>query len=83
IKTKLVEALACDVSCVSTRSGAFGVNDDITGNKLSIVSGNDWEEFVKKITETNTAEIIPPTFYYHFYWGNIADKVLKILSRDT
>lgn len=80
IKTKLVEALGYDLSCVSTESGAIGVNDKITGQKLKIVPDADWESFTNAIFEMKTAAAIPEQFFQHFYWGNIAGKAAAILN---
>ncbi len=80
IKTKLVEALGNNVSCISTANGSIGVSPDITGKKLQIVPDGDWERFTNAIFEANTTENIPQTFFNHFYWGYIANKASEIIS---
>jgi polysaccharide biosynthesis protein PslH len=74
IKTKVVEALGYDLSVISTQSGAIGIPETITGNKMKIVADNDWGTFTTLIKTINPAEIISPSYFTHFYWGNIAEK---------
>ena len=79
IKTKLVEALGYNLCCVSTKSGAIGVDPAITGDKLWITVDNDWQNFTNSIFEINIDKNIPPAFFNHFYWGNIARKAAAAL----
>ncbi|MBK9485754.1 MAG: glycosyltransferase family 4 protein [Chitinophagaceae bacterium] len=74
IKTKVVEALGYNLSVISTQSGAIGIPDTITGNKMKIVADNDWGTFTTLIKTIDPADTIPPTYFSHFYWGNIAEK---------
>jgi hypothetical protein len=80
IKTKVVEALGNDLSVISTKSGAIGISPEITGSKLYIVKDNEWVEFSNIIKTINPAESIPPAFFGHFYWGNIAAKAKMIIT---
>ncbi|MFT3907920.1 MAG: glycosyltransferase family 4 protein [Ferruginibacter sp.] len=80
IKTKLIEALGSNLSCISTKSGATGVNKEITGNKLQILADGDWETFTNTIFEANTADDIPNSFFDYFYWGNITARAARILN---
>ncbi len=80
IKTKMVEALGYNLSCVSTNSGAIGIPPNITGNKMIVVGDADWKQFVSAIRNIETNADIPSTFFEHFYWGNIAAKVNRILN---
>jgi polysaccharide biosynthesis protein PslH len=80
IKTKLVEALGYNVTCVTTESGAMGVPPALTGNKMHIVADTDTRSFVKAILQADTAANIPAAFFEHFYWGNIALKVKAIIG---
>lgn len=82
IKTKLVEALGYNLSCVSTQNGAIGISTGVTGNKLQIITNNDWENFTNAIFDIDTNENIPPSFFDHFYWGNIAGKAAKAINND-
>jgi hypothetical protein len=80
IKTKIVEALGYDLSVISTQSGAIGIPEAITGNKMKIVADNDWGTFTTLIKTINPAEIIPPSYFTHFYWGNIVEKAKEAIS---
>jgi len=80
IKTKLVEALGYNMSVVTTRSGAIGVPETITGKKMFIAGDTAWADFAKAIAEANTSASIPASFFDHFYWGNIAAKAATVLA---
>ncbi|MBK7345377.1 MAG: glycosyltransferase [Chitinophagaceae bacterium] len=45
IKTKLVEALGQNLNVVTTQSGAIGVPQETTGNKMKIIKDGDWAAF--------------------------------------
>jgi glycosyltransferase involved in cell wall biosynthesis len=80
IKTKLVEALGYNMSVVTTKSGAIGVPQTITGKKMFVAADGAWDDFAKAITAADTAASIPASFFEHFYWGNIAAKATKALA---
>lgn len=81
IKTKLVEALGNNMSCISTIEGAIGVPEKITGGKLTIVSNTNWTEFSKAIMACSSiTEPIDEQFFKHFYWNNIADKAIQAIE---
>lgn len=80
IKTKLVEALGHGLSCVSTSSGAYGIPQSITANKLTIVADDDWHAFVKGIISADIYASIGQAFFDHFYWGNIAQKAKHLIN---
>ncbi|MES1226008.1 MAG: glycosyltransferase family 4 protein, partial [Bacteroidota bacterium] len=80
IKTKLVEALGHNVTCVTTESGAVGVPPELNGNKMCIVADTDVQGFVNAILQADINANIPATFFEHFYWGNIAMKVKRIIG---
>lgn len=82
IKTKLVEALAANNTTVSYCNGAIGIPEGIAGNKLIVVADDDATSFANAILQQiqHTKEVIPDSFFHHFYWGNIADKVRDILQ---
>ena len=81
IKTKLVEALGYNLSVISTQSGAIGIPETITGNKMKIVSDGDWNLFTNQILLVDTGPAIPNDFFNHFYWGNIAKKAAWAISK--
>jgi glycosyltransferase involved in cell wall biosynthesis len=81
IKTKLVEALGNNMSCISTIEGAIGVPEKITGGKLTIVSNTSWDDFSSAVIHCNSiSEPIDEQFFNHFYWDNIAEKAASIIN---
>jgi glycosyltransferase involved in cell wall biosynthesis len=75
IKTKLVEALGFDLNVVTTKNGAIGVPESITGGKMKVIDNNNWSAFANAIIQS--AEESYPTpreFYDYFYWNSIATK---------
>jgi len=82
IKTKLVEALAAGVSCVSSITGATGVTPSVAGKKLSVVEDTDWNAFAKAIMDSDPDTETKPAFFEHFYWGNIAAKAAAVIRAE-
>ncbi len=80
IKTKVVEALGYDLTVISTRSGAIGIPQSISGKKLYNITDSDWQGFANAILQADSIEKIPASFFEQFYWGNIATKVKSILG---
>ncbi len=80
IKTKLVEALAYDLSAVSTISGAIGIDAAMTGNKLLQVKDGDWTAFAQATALMDSSKNIPATFYENFYWKNIVAKAVNVFE---
>lgn len=81
IKTKVVEALGYDLSVISTQSGAIGIPQSITGDKLKVTADGDWEAFTSEICAVKSGSSIPPAFFDHFYWGNIAAKAANRIAQ--
>lgn len=80
IKTKLVEALAYNLNCVSFATGAIGVAKEICGDKLTIVKDNDYTAFAEAIvTASDNTSDIPAAFYSYFSNDKILQKILEIL----
>jgi polysaccharide biosynthesis protein PslH len=80
IKTKLVEALGYDLTVVSTRTGAIGIPEEITGEKLKIIEDDDWTTFARSIIDLNTTTHTAPSFFEYFYWDNIAKKAAALIT---
>ncbi|MBC8035420.1 MAG: glycosyltransferase family 4 protein, partial [Chitinophagaceae bacterium] len=85
IKTKLVEALAYSLSCVSFESGAVGVPTEITGAKLLTAKDLDTASFAHQVgialqSKNNTT---PEVFFAHFNWSQISKKVVRFLNSDV
>lgn len=83
IKTKLVEALGFGKLAISTTNGAFGVDANVTGHRLSIVPDNDWNAFtiaiLLRLNQQNFDD--NKLFYEHYAWDNIAHKAFNSLTR--
>jgi len=73
IKTKLVEALGCNLNAVSVRNGAVGIDPEWCNGKLLICDNGDWPAFARLVVEASRIKgDIPPLYFKHFYWGSIA-----------
>ena len=82
IKTKLVEALANDLTVISTIGGARGIDPKIVGMKMVLVENEDWNGFAAEMLKTKLRRsfITPALFYDNFYWGDIAQRVNTCLT---
>lgn len=81
VKTKAIEALSNDCTVVSTEIGALGLNRDVSGNKLWVVDDNDWKNFTRVVLEqVGQQSHIPASFFDYYYWGNIARRVVNVLT---
>jgi hypothetical protein len=81
IKTKLVEALAANNTTVSFGNGAIGIPQGVAGTKLTVVQDDNAVAFSTAVLQQvrHSKEMIPESFFHHFYWGNIADIVVHKL----
>ncbi len=81
VKTKAIEAIAYGCKVISTQFGAMGIEAEVCGDQLVKLEDGNWTLFatttVNSLTETSTT---PASFYEHYYWGNIAKKVVRIIS---
>lgn len=80
IKTKIVEALGYNLSVISTKSGAIGMPQEVTGDKIKIIEDYDWITFANSILALNASTQTPTAFFEHFYWDNIAKKAAGVLT---
>ncbi|MEO7045534.1 MAG: glycosyltransferase family 4 protein [Ferruginibacter sp.] len=80
IKTKLVEAIGNNLTSISSKSGAFGVDENLFPGKLKVVADHDWTAFSNAILSADIHTQTPESFFNHFYWGNIAAKAAGILT---
>ncbi|MEO6613246.1 MAG: glycosyltransferase family 4 protein [Chitinophagaceae bacterium] len=79
IKTKMVEAIACGTTVISTESGATGIAKEVCGDKLVTVPDNDWAAFSGAVMDHSTHQSITPQAYYdHYYWGNVIKKIKSV-----
>ena len=83
IKTKLIEALGYNLNVVSTASGAFGVDPQLTNNKLLVTPDYDWVSFAqaaKQSAVVNSGDT-PPQYFDHFYWGSIIRRAILFMEQ--
>jgi hypothetical protein len=82
IKTKLIEALAYDQTCISARSGAKGIPQEIAGEKLVLVDDYDWQGFADNmfIQSNSNLQSIPASFYHFFSWDLITQKAASVIE---
>ena len=81
VKTKMIEAIACGTTVVSTKTGATGIELSVTVDKLILVDDNDWDEFAKAIEKTAQKQSNTPADYYSYYnWQHIAKHVVSAIT---
>jgi polysaccharide biosynthesis protein PslH len=81
IKTKLVEALGYNLNVVTTKNGAVGVPEHITGGNMQVVNDGDWAAFTTAVLQADIRRNIPDTFFEHFYWGKIAERAADVITQ--
>lgn len=80
IKTKIVEAIGFGTTVISTQAGATGIEKDSCGEKLIVVSDNDWNNFVSAVLQNADHIFMTPAVYYeHYYWENVVKKVKHLI----
>jgi glycosyltransferase involved in cell wall biosynthesis len=82
IKTKLVEALACNLTSISTRTGARGIDLSVIDGKLLIIDDYDWDQFAAAMVNLDTSKFsaTPALFYQTFNWDTIIQNALLSLQ---
>ena len=81
VKVKVLEALSENLTVISTRNGATGINRSVCGDKLKTVDDADWDAFAAEILEMNKLRSadIPDSFFDYYYYKNIADRMQQYL----
>jgi hypothetical protein len=83
IKTKLVEALGNNLTAVSVRNGAMGIDPVWCAGKLLVCGDDEWETFVELIIKARAVVTdIPPVYFEHFYWGYTTQKAAEFITSD-
>ncbi len=80
IKTKLIDALAFNQPCISSRSGAKGIAQEIAGSKLILIDDYDWQAFADKMFTQHPLENVPEIFYRQFNWDLIIQKAVAVIA---
>jgi polysaccharide biosynthesis protein PslH len=80
IKTKLVEALGNNLTAVSVRNGAMGIEPALCNGKLLICEDHEWGIFVELIQKAlRVTGDIPPAYFEHFYWGTSTQRAADFI----
>jgi len=80
VKTKLIEALAMGCYCISTKTGAIGVESELCGDYLKTIEDNNWDKFTEEILSASKKSMgVNEQFYRRYSWDNITDELLKLL----
>jgi len=80
IKTKLVEALGNNLTSVSVRNGAIGVDPAWCNGKLLICENGDWDAFAALVVVASGLRADTPAVYFdHFYWGGSTRKAADFI----
>ncbi|MBU6157750.1 MAG: glycosyltransferase family 4 protein [Bacteroidetes bacterium] len=79
VKTKMIEAIGLNTTVISVKSGAKGVSQEWSGEKLIIVPDNDWDQFTDAIISAEAVRntLTPEKFYAVFSWDQIIGRVIK------
>ncbi len=83
IKVKMIDALSYNLTVISTRFAAKGMDHLIAGDKLLVVEDYQWQSFADAMSlpdlpiYANTSE----QFYERFQWSSIVQKALLSLQR--
>ena len=82
IRIKLVDALSYNLNCISSRSGAKGIPQEIAGDKLVLVEDYNWPVFATQMLAHSIQgnQDTPPGFYQMFNWDSIIQKALLSLQ---
>ncbi len=77
IKTKVVEALGFNKNVVSTETGAIGIEQEYCGDKLSIVTDNDWNKFTEQVISMCYNDSVIPDKFFTFYTWHATSNIIN------
>ncbi len=82
IRVKLVDALSYNLTCISSKSGAKGIPQDVGGSKLVLVEDYNWPAFATQMLSNSIpgTQNTSPEFYQMFNWDSIVQKALLSLQ---
>jgi len=82
VKTKVMEALSWGLPVVSYRSGAAGIDRELTGSMLRVVDDLDDASLAAAVREAGPNGVLPDAFYRYYDWeritGTVADRILQL-----
>lgn len=80
IKTKLVEALGNNLTSVSVRNGAIGIDPAWCNGKLLVCEDHAWEAFANLVIQAKDVKTdTPPLYFEHFYWGMTTKRAAEFI----
>ena len=78
IKVKTMEALSYNLTVISARHSAVGIDESVTGDKLRISPDGDMERFSGDILNSLSGETdLPKEFFKAYGWDSILTPVAK------
>jgi hypothetical protein len=78
IKVKTMEALSYNLTVISTRHSAVGIDDSLTGDKLRISPDDDKEQFMENILHSSSDDTdLPKEFFRAYGWDAILAPIVK------
>ncbi|RXK62225.1 glycosyltransferase [Lacibacter luteus] len=79
VKTKMIEALGMNTAVVATTTGAMGVKKELCGDKLVVVTDDNWPLFIAAVIAASKQEHATPDEFYTMYsWKNITQRVAAL-----
>lgn len=83
IKVKTMDALAFNLTVISTSHSATGIETNLTGEKLKVSPDNDWQQFCRLIVENwDREEATPDTFFEHYHWSKVMQPFVEKIKGD-
>lgn len=78
IKVKTMEALSYNLTVISARHSAVGIDVTLTGQKLRISADEDMEQFMENILHSSSDDTdLPNDFFREYSWDAILAPVVK------
>lgn len=82
IRVKVMEALSHGLPVVSYRTGAAGIDVNLTGTMLSIAEDRDVKQFVQLVMDQwQRKEYLPEAFYECYHWSAITSRVAERINK--
>lgn len=75
VKTKVIEAISYGCTAISCKTGAAGINTEVCGNKIKVVTDNNAKAFMEAIMQQPRSTATPASYYAYYYWDNIVARL--------
>lgn len=83
VKTKIIESISMGTPVLTTTAGAVGIDRNITGNYMQVLSDGAWDQWAPSIaTLLHNTSFEPASltnFFMHYNWTHIIERVLPAL----